>query len=235
LSPQQGRWQSPDPYRGSYNWADPQSLNRYAYVLNNPLQFTDPTGLEPPKYDPSTCDDIAFACPPGMPVGGGTWNWFDMMQIPVVSEEWVWIYGQEVLGGDYIPAHWEFELLQGTGNMLADLLSLSPQGGESVGGGYPGAAPNSLAEFATTPIFSKQVTTAECSDPTSITPSFGHCQFQCIFSNGAVGTAFVGIGTLTKACGGITTCPDVIHTEQTSYIIGPFMFSTPLKVTYCRP
>ena len=41
-----GRWTSPDPYGGSYDWADPQSLNRYAYVGGNPLAMTDPSGLD---------------------------------------------------------------------------------------------------------------------------------------------------------------------------------------------
>jgi RHS repeat-associated protein len=40
-----GRWMSPDPYDGSYRPMNPQSLNRYSYVLNNPLSFTDQTGL----------------------------------------------------------------------------------------------------------------------------------------------------------------------------------------------
>jgi RHS repeat-associated protein len=44
-SPTQGRWLSPDPYDGSYDFTNPQSFNRYAYVYNNPLTFTDPTGL----------------------------------------------------------------------------------------------------------------------------------------------------------------------------------------------
>ncbi|MGH9352418.1 MAG: RHS repeat-associated core domain-containing protein, partial [Terriglobia bacterium] len=38
-----GRWFTPDPLGG--NVADPQSLNRYSYVLNNPETFTDPSGL----------------------------------------------------------------------------------------------------------------------------------------------------------------------------------------------
>jgi RHS repeat-associated protein len=38
-----GRFMSPDPTGGKIE--DPQSLNRYAYVRNNPLSFTDPTGL----------------------------------------------------------------------------------------------------------------------------------------------------------------------------------------------
>jgi RHS repeat-associated protein len=41
----QGRWMSPDPYDGSYDFTNPQSTNRYAYVLNNPLSFVDPCGL----------------------------------------------------------------------------------------------------------------------------------------------------------------------------------------------
>jgi RHS repeat-associated protein len=44
-SPGTGRWTSPDPYDGSYNIDDPQSLNRYVYVRNNPLGYTDRSGL----------------------------------------------------------------------------------------------------------------------------------------------------------------------------------------------
>lgn len=38
-----GRFMSPDPMGGKTQ--DPQSLNRYAYVRNNPLTFTDPSGM----------------------------------------------------------------------------------------------------------------------------------------------------------------------------------------------
>jgi RHS repeat-associated protein len=40
-----GRWISPDPYNGSITVANPQSLNRYAYVGNDPVNSVDPTGL----------------------------------------------------------------------------------------------------------------------------------------------------------------------------------------------
>src|SRR5258708_13920358 len=39
-----GRFMQPDPV-GGHN-EDPQTLNRYAYVRNNPLSLTDPTGLD---------------------------------------------------------------------------------------------------------------------------------------------------------------------------------------------
>ena len=39
-----GRWLSPDPL--ARDVANPQSLNRYAYAMNNPTSFADPLGLE---------------------------------------------------------------------------------------------------------------------------------------------------------------------------------------------
>jgi YD repeat-containing protein len=42
-----GRWLSPDPSGlKATNPANPQTWNRYSYVLNNPLAATDPTGLD---------------------------------------------------------------------------------------------------------------------------------------------------------------------------------------------
>jgi RHS repeat-associated protein len=48
------RWMTPDPLGGDVT--NPQSLNRYAYVLNNPTTFTDPLGL----YS-GDCEDPAYA------------------------------------------------------------------------------------------------------------------------------------------------------------------------------
>ncbi|MGH9932192.1 MAG: RHS repeat-associated core domain-containing protein [Pyrinomonadaceae bacterium] len=39
------RFDQPDPYDGSYDFSNPQSLNRYAYVQNDPVNFVDPSGL----------------------------------------------------------------------------------------------------------------------------------------------------------------------------------------------
>jgi RHS repeat-associated protein len=45
-SSQQGRFMSPDPANiAATDPANPQSWNQYAYVLNNPVTMTDPSGL----------------------------------------------------------------------------------------------------------------------------------------------------------------------------------------------
>ena len=47
LSSSMGRWTSPDPSGLFFSDAgNPQSLNLYSYVQNNPLAFVDPNGLE---------------------------------------------------------------------------------------------------------------------------------------------------------------------------------------------
>jgi RHS repeat-associated protein len=43
----EGRWVTPDPAGlAAVDPSNPQSWNRYAYVMNNPVSFTDPTGLD---------------------------------------------------------------------------------------------------------------------------------------------------------------------------------------------
>jgi RHS repeat-associated protein len=62
-SPNPGRWLSPDPLGGDIT--NPQSLNRYPYVLNNPTSNTDPLGLQPdcdPEVDPDCCDPSDPTC-----------------------------------------------------------------------------------------------------------------------------------------------------------------------------
>ncbi|HEX3094176.1 MAG TPA: RHS repeat-associated core domain-containing protein, partial [Candidatus Angelobacter sp.] len=50
------RFTSPDPLSG--NLANPESLNRYSYVTNDPINLLDPTGLLASKWDMCLYDDI---------------------------------------------------------------------------------------------------------------------------------------------------------------------------------
>jgi|SRR5579883_470385 len=51
-SSQLGRWMTPDPAGlTAVDTSNPQSWNRYSYVLNNPLVFTDPMGLDTCYWD----------------------------------------------------------------------------------------------------------------------------------------------------------------------------------------
>jgi RHS repeat-associated protein len=53
-----GKWHrftQPDPYDGSYDFTDPQSLNRYAYVQNDPVGSVDPSGLDEEDWRTFNC------------------------------------------------------------------------------------------------------------------------------------------------------------------------------------
>jgi RHS repeat-associated protein len=63
----QGRWLSPDPMGGDVS--NPQSLNRYAYVMNNPMSLTDATGLQPTDCDPFMQADCPATCDAWWEVG----------------------------------------------------------------------------------------------------------------------------------------------------------------------
>jgi RHS repeat-associated protein len=65
-----GRWLTADPAgKGAANLEDPQTWNLYAYVRNNPMSLTDPTGLAPLTPDPasSACPPHAAGCGGGPP------------------------------------------------------------------------------------------------------------------------------------------------------------------------
>ena len=52
----QGRFLSPDPDNAGADPTDPQSWNGYSYVVNNPLNSVDPTGLDTCYVDGSPID-----------------------------------------------------------------------------------------------------------------------------------------------------------------------------------
>lgn len=60
-SPFAGRFMSPDPLGGSV--LNPQSLNRYSYVLDNPERFIDPLGLQcqQPKDGVMHCTSYGYS------------------------------------------------------------------------------------------------------------------------------------------------------------------------------
>jgi RHS repeat-associated protein len=55
-----GRFSSPDPIGNSYaDISNPQSWNMYAYVLNNPLKYTDPTCMYSDHNNPESGFDTS--------------------------------------------------------------------------------------------------------------------------------------------------------------------------------
>jgi len=60
----QGRWLTPDPAGlAAVDPSKPQTWNRYAYVLNNPVSFVDPSGLRYEGHWQGNCTEEAGPCP----------------------------------------------------------------------------------------------------------------------------------------------------------------------------
>jgi hypothetical protein len=75
-----GRWHSPDPLGGDIT--NPQSLNRYAYVMNNPTTLIDPLGLDCGGVNGPPCHPVNE---PGRnnPFAAAGWDPLNLMDIPV--------------------------------------------------------------------------------------------------------------------------------------------------------
>jgi RHS repeat-associated protein len=99
--PSEGRWITPDPGGlAAVDLANPQSLNRYAYVMNNPTTLIDPLGLQSPGDNCSGktgasladcvkgvyCTFFLGAC--GSTVLGGAWDPFG------------WLTTSDIVGGN---------------------------------------------------------------------------------------------------------------------------------------
>ncbi len=89
-NPRLGRFMSSDPLAGTV--ANPQSLNRYAYALNDPGNLADPLGLQGRAR---RGDDVPADRGEGDRFGNGfgfvTWDEFDLLNIPVTAVVYGWI------------------------------------------------------------------------------------------------------------------------------------------------
>jgi RHS repeat-associated protein len=117
FSATQGRWTAPDPYAGSMNIMFPQSLNRYNYVANNPVNSVDPSGLVCSGNigdGPDTvCDPTNFGGGGGSGGNGLGGGFFELMNIPVYG----WDLGYPAIG--YAGGGWD-------GNLRFDIWTLGP-------------------------------------------------------------------------------------------------------------
>jgi len=78
LQTSQGRWISPDPAGlGAVDLANPQSWNRYAYVMGDPTGYVDPGGTDACSRWGAGCQFVAFNGMSGMP----NINEFDFLQL----------------------------------------------------------------------------------------------------------------------------------------------------------
>jgi RHS repeat-associated protein len=106
----QGRWLAPDPYSGSYDMSNPQSMNRYVYAGNNPLAGVDPQGLNVKcstcTNSPGSTNDPDFSFDPG--ANGSVWSGA-ISGFSYSSLTSTWIPGYEVPYEDYVPGHWEYQ------------------------------------------------------------------------------------------------------------------------------
>ena len=141
FSGSQGRWSIPDPFAGSVSLSHPQTLNRYAYVGNDPLSRTDPSGL----VCSGDVGDTDTPCNPANSGGGGGsgsfngYGEFTLMGIPVVSG-YIWgpvAYNPNPfsLGGGWtariISAYGWIPIISGNGFDLLGMLSTDSGGSTS--------------------------------------------------------------------------------------------------------
>jgi RHS repeat-associated protein len=159
-----GRWPSPDP--GGLSVAsitDPQSLDRYGYVSDNPLSATDPSGLCPDtiggcrtnlgtRYSSYACE-VERAC---------GWDPFSLIDIPVVAVGAVWTQAGGG-GGFNFPGGWGDITLVGSGWAITSTIvgdAFSAFGGfgsgknqqnEGLGGGFRPFVPKGLGFKPTGP------------------------------------------------------------------------------------
>jgi RHS repeat-associated protein len=136
LHPNEGRWISPDPAgAGAVNMTNPQSWNRYAYVGNNPLSFTDPSGL---------CANCGPGTPSGFPGYPGAVPYFT---VPLLCDMGTICFTADGLIGDF------GDLLQlaGADSTAQPVVTVTPPPLDSVQTDVVGDLSNPLETTVATP------------------------------------------------------------------------------------
>ena len=160
--PVQGRWLVPDPAGlGAVDITNPQTWNRYAYLVNNPLNATDPLGLYDCEDDPDApgCNGGGWGGGGGGGVGGCDPTDYGMGSVPCTSNGQIYggWGGGSVAGGyggygcgdpSYASAHPLGCGLVGLGDPVGfgggsgGGETLGIPGGLSMGSWYSSAVPN---------------------------------------------------------------------------------------------
>jgi RHS repeat-associated protein len=149
--PAAGRWLSPDPSGwGAVDQTTPQSLNRYAYVQNNPMSMIDPEGLDcfyiTGTGVSASGSDSAQSCA----YNGGTWYQGTQTYLPTTD-----VYGNSMFTA-VIPGYGDnsdnliigVTQLGGTGCNMGDALCQQLYGELTVSGNQNNAATNAPSNGA---------------------------------------------------------------------------------------
>jgi len=183
-SPEQGRWQTPDSYDGSYNWYDPQSLNRYAYVSGRPTWETDPSGLDGGCGWYCYLPPIDIICIFGFCGGGGGPTYHGSFKPRPNANPWDDKYGVPYPG---LPG--AFEEAFGLPTM-ADIGCLPFCSADS---------PTSMVVYATGPI----ITPEELMFLVKVAPALASCTFTKKVSLAYLSTGLDAVGTIPAVSEGV--------------------------------
>jgi RHS repeat-associated protein len=126
--PEVGRFVTKDPWIG--NPRAPATLNRYVYAVNNPANYTDPTGMQGP--DPHGTIDIDSPKEPSRTPAGqvGPPRMPGDIQTPPLVTKLARIYGLRVLSTYAYYQDWELHHLELLEEAAGDFAGLM-QGGEA--------------------------------------------------------------------------------------------------------
>ena len=245
-----GRFLSPDPYLGSADIGNPQSLNRYGYVSNNPTGSVDPTGLV--AAIPFNMNGVTFfeyvlddgpelKFPHGGGLSGGGFG--DILGGILGALNGGGLGGNSISGNCFLPGACPSLPIPSILDFLPHIpgpgCDFGPCGNDPSDGFGNGLLGPGIGNMGLDPVamlapwFGKQTKTRQCFGTGS--PQFGVCEMPCE-SGGSVGGVAIKFTELQKACGPISKCPNIITTDTSFlYIFGVgFSLGDP-NVTHCSP